>query len=90
MLSNSQNFTFHNHGQLGGVCDYCHLGFQPPKNFSTNLLTTHGLPVMRAASADLATRSAVADAGLGNVRAADVAEINSASLQKKCLFFLVF
>ena len=57
MLSKSQNFVFHNHGQLGGVCDYCHLGFQPPKNFSTHLLTTHGLRVKRAASADLATTS---------------------------------
>ena len=91
MLSNSQNYTLHNHGQLGGVCDYCHLGFQPPKNFSTHLLTTHGLLVMKAASADLATTSGAADAGLGNVRAADVAEINSTSLQKKLVcFFLVF
>ena len=76
MLSNSQIYILYNHGQLGGVCDYCHLGFQPPKNFSTHLLTTHGLPVRRAASADLATSSAASDAGLGNVRAADVTKID--------------
>ena len=54
---------------------------------ASSLLTTHGLPVRRAASADLATSSAAADAGLGNVRAADVAKINSPSLQKKCVCF---
>ena len=52
------------------------MGFQPPNIFSTHLLTTHGLLVRRAASADLATSSAAADAGLGNVRAADVTEID--------------
>ena len=56
----------HTHGQLGGVCDYCHLGFHSPKNISAHLLATHGLPVMRAASADLATTSAAANAALGD------------------------
>ena len=36
----------HAHGQSGGVCDYCHLGFQSPKNLSTHLKATHGLPVI--------------------------------------------
>ena len=61
MLSNLQKHILHTHGQLGGVCDYCHLGFHSPKNLSAHLLATHGLPVMRAASADLATTSAAAN-----------------------------
>ena len=67
---------------LGGVCDYCHLGFHSPKNLSAHLLATHGLPVMRAASADLATTSAAANAALGDVHAVDEDEINGTNLQK--------
>ena len=37
---------------------------------------------MRAASADLATTTAAADAALGDVRTADGDEINGTSLQK--------
>ena len=47
MLSNLQKHILHTHGQLGGVCDYCHLGFHSPKNLSAHLLATHGFPVMR-------------------------------------------
>ena len=82
MLSNLQKDVLHTHGQLGGVCDYCHLGFHSPKNLSAHLLATHGLPVMRAASADLATTSAAANAALGDVHAVDEDEINGTNLQK--------
>ena len=44
----------------------------------------------RAASADLATTSAAADAALGDVCAADEDEINGRSLQKCSLLFLLF
>ena len=84
-----QNYKniLHTHGQLGGVCDYCHLGLHSPKKLSTHLLTTHGLPVMRVASADLATTSAAADAALVDVHAADGDEINGTSLQKSLSAF---
>ena len=82
MLSNLQKHILHTHGQLGGVCDYCHLGFHSPKNLSAHLLATHGLPVMRAAPADLATTSAAANAALGVVHAVDEDEINGTNLQK--------
>ena len=82
MLSILQKHILHTHGQLGGACDYCHLGFHSPKNLSAPLLATHGLPVMRAASADLGTTNAVADAALGGVHAVDEDEINGTSLQK--------
>ena len=85
-----KKLILHIHGQLGGVCDYCHLGFVSPKNLSTHLLKTHGLPVMRDASADLATTSVAADAALVDVRAADGDEINGTSLQKSESAFLVF
>ena len=78
------------HSQLGGVCDYCHSGFQLPKNSSTHFLTTHGLPVMRAASADLATLSAFVDADLVDVRAADRDEISGTNLQQNESAFLAF
>ena len=52
------------------------------QNLSAHLLATHGLPVIRAASADLATTSAAADATLGDVHAVDEDEINGTSLQK--------
>ena len=86
MLSNLQKYILHTHGQLGGVCDYCHLGFHSPKNLSAHLLATHGLPVMRAASAGLATTSAAANAALGDVHAVDEDEI----FKKVSLLFSVF
>ena len=82
MISNLLKHSLHTHGQVGGVCDNCHLGFHQPKNLSTHLITTHIPPVMRAAPADLAITSAAADAALVDVRAAGVAEINGTSLQK--------
>ena len=91
MLSNLQKHILHTHGQLGGVCDYCHLGFHSAKNLSAHLLASHGLPVMRAASADLATTSAAANAALGDVDGVDEDEINGKSLQKsESAFFGVF
>ena len=79
MLSNLQKHILHTHGHLGGVCDYCHLGFHSPRNLSAHLLANHGLPVMRAASVDLATTSAAANAALGDVHAVDEDEINGTS-----------
>ena len=86
MLSNLQKHILHTLG--GGV--YCHLGFHSPKNLSAHLLATHGLPVMRVASADLATTSAAANAALGDVHAVDEDEINGNNLQKVSLLFSVF
>ena len=83
--------TYSSHlDQLGRVCDYCLLGFHSPKKIPTHLLTAHDLPVMRAVSADLDTTSAVADAALGDVRAADGDKINGTKLQKNESAFLVF
>ena len=74
MLSILQKHNLHTHCQLGGVSDYCHLGVHSPKKFSTHLLTTHGLPVMKPASGNLATTSAASNAALGDVLAADGGE----------------
>ena len=52
------------------------------KKSSSHLLAVHGLPFKRAASADLASTSAAADAALGDVHAADGDKINGTSLQK--------
>ena len=82
MLSKLQKGILHTHGQLGGVCDYCHLGFHSPKNLSAHLLATHGLLVMRTASSVLATTITVADAALGDVHAVNEDEINGNSLRK--------
>ena len=91
MLSNLQKHILHPHGQLGGVCDYCHLGFHSPKNLSAHLLATHGLPVMRAASADLATTSAAANAALGDVCMLSMKTKSTAPIFKKVsLLFSVF
>ena len=79
-LSILQKHILHTHGQLEDFCDYCHLGFHSPKNLSAHLLATHSLPVMRAASADLATTSADANSALGDVYAVDEDEINGTSL----------
>ena len=65
MLSNLQKHIHYIHCQLRGVSDYCHLGVCSLKNLSTHLLTTHGPPVMRPASDNLATTSAASNAALG-------------------------
>ena len=88
--SNALSFLkhiLHTHGYFRGVCDYCHLGFHLLKNVSTHFLITHVLPAMRAASADLDTLSAAADAALGDVRAADGDQINGTILKKLRLLF---
>ena len=89
MLSSLQKHVLHFPVQLGGVCDYCHLGFHLPKNLSTHLLI-HDLPVMRAASADLASTSAAGDAALVDVHAADGDKINGRCIQKSQSAVLVF
>ena len=91
MLSNLQKHILHTHGQLGGVCDYCHLGSHSPKNLSAHLLANHGFPVMRAASADLATTSAAADAALGDVHDVSMKTKSTAPVFKNVsLLFSVF
>ena len=81
---------FYTHGDLGGVCDYCLVGIHSSKILSTHSLTTHGLPVLRDASADLATKTAAADVALGDVRTAGGDDISGTSLQKSESAFLLF
>ena len=45
MLSSSEKHILHDHGQLGGVCVYCHTGIR------SHIKLKHGLHVMRPASA---------------------------------------
>ena len=52
------------------------------KKISSQLLAIHGVPVMRTASADLASINDAVDADLGDAHAADGDKINGTSLQK--------